>query len=135
MYPTFFGLDVRFLKFVTMEFIATVFSFVFSFNILGAVHTDTYCRGDIVDIYFPIDQENLAYDSDCVYTKTPRSCIDCQILFVRRSKYDQFAKTYTDYGLPVPVPRRKDKNQLYKPYDGFTPQNKLKQIINVDSYN
>ncbi len=98
-----------------MEAIATLFTSVFSLFMLGMFHTENYCRNDIIDIYYPPDQEMVAYDSDCHYTRTVRNCLDCPVLLVRRSRYDEFVASYAKYGLPAPVPRRYDTHTVFEP--------------------
>lgn len=99
-----------------MEFIAVLFTSVFSFSILSGVHSDTYCRNSVVDIYYPSDKANIAYHTDCKFTKTMRNCSDCSLLIVPRgSGYDKWAKRYTDLGLTPPYPKRYDTDYLFDP--------------------
>lgn len=99
-----------------MEFVAVLFTSMFSFVILSAVHSDTYCRNGIVDIYYPADKVGVAYHSDCKFTKTIRNCSDCSLLFVPRgSQYDRWAARYTNLGLQPPYPKRSDTAFLHEP--------------------
>ncbi len=87
----------------------------FMIHMLSSMHSVTYCRGDIIDIYYPADRANLAYDSDCRYTKTLITCNDCAPLYIRRSSYDKFAESYTILGMKPPVPRRTDTDKVFEP--------------------
>lgn len=98
-----------------MEFVSVLFTSVFSFVILSAFHSDNYCRKGVIDIYYPPDQERLAYHSDCKFTKTVRNCVECSILIVPRNGYDRWAKRYTDLGIMPPYPKRTDTDFLYDP--------------------
>ena len=98
-----------------MEFVSVLFTSVFSFIILSAFHSDTYCRKGIVDIYYPADKENIAYHSDCKYTKTLRNCIDCSLLIIPRNGYDRWAARYSKLGLNPPYPKRSDTDFLHEP--------------------
>lgn len=98
-----------------MEFAVIIFSIVFGFDMWASFETMDACNNDIIDIYYPIDQEYLAYDWDCPYTKTVINCNNCSAYFVRRSQYDRFAQGYIDYGLQPPFPARTDINKVYKP--------------------
>lgn len=98
-----------------MEFIVIVFSTVFGFNLWAAFETMEPCNNDIVDIYYPVNKEYLAYDWDCPYTKTVINCNNCTAYFVRRSQYARFTKSYRDYDLKPPFPARTDITKVYKP--------------------
>tara|TARA_A100001015_G_C14876155_1_gene666424 strand:+ start:721 stop:1053 length:333 start_codon:yes stop_codon:yes gene_type:complete len=100
-----------------LEFVSVLFTSVFSFCVLSSAHTINYCRGQIVDIYYPPGKESSAYHSDCKYTKTMRNCTDCSILIVPRKQYDRWAKEYTDLGMMPPYPKRYDTTQVYDPKD------------------
>ena len=102
-----------------MEFVVITFSIVVGFNLWASFKTMDQCNNEIVDIYYPKDKEEFAYDNNCYYTKTLVDCQECNIVWVNRKYYHQFAKSYTDYGLSVPYPPRTDTDRVFKPITRF----------------
>lgn len=95
-----------------MEFVVILFTTIMTFNFWAVWETMDACGNDIIDIYYPVNQKNNAYHWDCPYTKT--LCYNCAMRFIRRSEYDQFAKSYTDLGMNPPFPRRTDIDFVFK---------------------
>lgn len=73
-----------------------------------------YCDGEIVDIYYPKEQEGVAYDTECPYTKTLLNCEFCGVEYIRRDKYDIIKKSFElRYQMKYPYPKRYDTDKVY----------------------
>ena len=103
-----------------MEAVIIVFSVVFGATMVGGAISTDKCRGDIIDIYYSPDQEHMAYDKDCPYSKTKLNCEKCQTHFVSRNHYEQYIyNNFTKYNMRVIFPKRTDTKNLYPPRDNL----------------
>ncbi len=97
-----------------METIVGALGFFIVVVYAGVFTTSLKCR-DIIDIYYPKDLANLAYESKCRYTRTEINCRDCAVFYVSRRFYKDWAKEYRDLGLNPPFPRRTDMDRIIDP--------------------
>jgi hypothetical protein len=103
-----------------MEFVVILFLAVFGGCIVGEKISANKCRGDIIDIYYPPDQEYMAYHKDCPYTKTRLNCVRCQMHDVSRNHYEKYIyNNFTKYNMRVMFPKRTDTRNLYPPRDNL----------------
>ena len=103
-----------------MEAVVILFLAVFGGCMLGHNISIDRCRGDTVDIYYAPDQEHIAYDSVCPYTKTRLNCVRCRMHFVSRNNYEQYIfNNFTKYNMRVMFPKRTDTRNLYPPRDNL----------------
>lgn len=99
-----------------MEFVVALFLVVFGGCIVSERISSDKCRGDIIDIYYPLGQEYAAYHIDCPYTKTMINCSNCQKKDVSRNHYEKYIyNEFIKYNREVIFPKRTDVDNLYPP--------------------
>lgn len=97
-----------------MDFLTIVFTSIIAMS-FGAIIAYTKPCEDIIDIYYTKEQESIAYDDACRYTKTEISCNNCSNAYIGRRFYNEWANEYIKIGLEPPYPKRHDTDRILPP--------------------
>ncbi len=97
-----------------MDFLTIVFTSIIGVVFGAMLGYKKPCK-DIIDIYYTKEQEVLAYDDSCRYTKTEIYCTSCHNAYVSRKNYNLWADEYKKLGLEPPFPRRNDTDRIFPP--------------------